>query len=377
MSRVAFEIAFSDEKRGIHRYSEALLDGLAQAAPELPILLFTYFGRDYRRKWESLRQSYNRSFPVYAPRMPERLVNKLEWNHRWPVVQWMLRGKDVGLYHSPGPRLPHLRGIRTVVTVHDLYPERYPDASNAESRALSKDACARADHIVTESEMAREEMRQFYNVPSSKVTVIPLAVDKVRFQRPDDATLDRVRTNYSLPKSFVLSVGPAGPHRNFEGLAQAVSLLRKKLPDVELVLVANPNTMGEPFNKVFETLHCPAWVHFIPRIAEEDLPALYSLSLVFSRVELYEGYGLPFMEAMACGVPCLGSTRGAIPEILGPEAAYADPDAPEDIARQLEKIIADRDYRTRITEYGREHLKLFSWSYTAEQTAKVYKALLA
>ena len=376
MSTVCYEIAYTPAKRGIHRYSEALIREYRSVAKEVRLLLFTYFFRDFNAKRDSLLPLTQGKFDFLARRVPDSLVEKLEWEYGIPVIEALLRKQSVQVYHSPAPRLPHFKKIRTVITAHDLFFERYPELCNPVMGRLARDAANRADHIVTESEMAKGELRDFYGIPAGKVTVIPLAVDRARFVRSPDETLLEVKARYRLPDHFVLSVGPAGPHRNFEGLLEGMAVLRQKHPGVELVLIARPQQMGKPFDEIYHRLGRPGWVRFYAQVPEEDFPAFYSLALLFSRIEHYDGYGLPFLEAMSCGTAVIGSKRGAIPEIIGQGAAYADPDSAEDIAHQIEHLMTDTEYRNGRIAYANERLMSFSWAETARRTFDVYRSLL-
>lgn len=224
-----------------------------------------------------------------------------------------------------------------------------------------------------DSHATANDLIRFYRVAPERIAVIPHGVDAQFFPRsPQECAA--VRHRYGLQRPFLLHVGTLQPRKNLVRLVQAFELLARHDSELELVLVGKRGWLADPIERAITESPFRERIHWLGHVDDRDLPALYSAAEVFVFPSLYEGFGLPVLEAMACGTPVVASQRGALNEIAGP-ALVCDPLDPANIA---EAISAARqpDLRISLSVAGRTHAAQFSWERTAEETLAVLTAAL-
>jgi glycosyltransferase involved in cell wall biosynthesis len=210
-------------------------------------------------------------------------------------------------------------------------------------------------------------------LPEYKVVVTPDAVDPERFRplEPGPA-LDDVRQRYRLDRPFVLNVGRLEPRKNLERLMRAFNHVRERVETkLQLVIVGKDDFRFESIHQVAETLP-DGTVRFLGPVPDADLPGLYNLADVMAYPSLVEGFGMPLVEAMACGTPVVASRRGALPEVGGEAALWIDPEDEDSIASGLEQSLTDSEATSQRRRAGLERSKLFRWDETARRTLEVY-----
>jgi glycosyltransferase involved in cell wall biosynthesis len=330
--------------------------------------------------------------PLPAPPGPNARFRRLPlgdvWLHRlWhrarvPLpVEWLTGPVD--LFHQPDFVLPPARpGTATLLTVHDLTFVRDPDsAPPALRRYLGRvvpRSVARSDHVLADSAATRADLLEVYAAPPDKVSVLYPGVD-ARFRPPDDpAALAGVRARYALgPEPFVLSVGTLQPRKNSVRLIQAFARLLAARPGEPLQLVI-AGSRGWQFDAIFaevERQGLAGRVRFPGFVADEDLPALYGAAAVLAYPALYEGFGLPVLEALACGTPVVTSTRSSLPEAAGDAALLVDPLDVDALAGALGRLLNDGALRAALRERGLDHAARFTWARAAGELLGVYRAL--
>ena len=343
---------------------------LAQALPRLD------GGREHLHFY---RRGHRETFSLHARRVDcwtpahhrfERIALATE------IAPWRL-----DLFHAPDCIPPRWGSRRTVITVHDLGFLRYPETLSAESRRHYGDqiraAVARADAIVADSRATRADLIELLSVPAEAIAVVPLGVDHA-YRPLSDAELEAPLARNGLRPGYVLFVGTFEPRKNVGGLCEAYGLLRRGLPDAPpLVLAGHRGWLFEPTRERIEQLGLGPHVRFLEDVAGADLPALYGGAAAFVLASHHEGFGLPALEAMACGVPSVVSNRGSLPEVAGGAAVEVDPDRPEEIAAAISRILTDAALRADLSRRGRERAATFSWPRTARATLDVYDRVLA
>lgn len=256
---------------------------------------------------------------------------------------------------------------RQVVTIHDVatldHPEWFEGRFAAWYRWLLPRLARRVQHVLTVSEASRARIIHTTGVSPDRVTAIALAADG-RFQPVDAAEQQRVRSRLELPERFVLAVGSLEPRKNLAGLFAAWQGWDSRPRDLRLVVVGGA---GHVFRNVgFGQL--PPDVQFLGRVDDADLPGLYTAAEIFAYPSLYEGFGLPPLEAMACGTPVLTSSISSLPEVVRDAALLADPTQPESIRALLDRLSRDAPLREELRGRGLERAGQFSWQRTAAQT---------
>jgi glycosyltransferase involved in cell wall biosynthesis len=356
---------WGEPRSGIGRYTRSLVETLVKLAPEERWVL--YLDRPAR---ELPPGAEARCLP-----WPQRLLWTL-----WAAPRDLAR-RPVDLFHGvTGFELPRVVGARLVTTVHDLIPFRFPRLvpwrHRLAVRALLGSALRRAARVIAVSEATRAEILQRFRVPADKVRVVPEAAAP-RFAPPSVAEAERVRARYRLAAPYVLFVGLLEPKKNLPALLRAVARLRAAgaWGPTRLVLAGAPGWGTAGLGAEAERLGLGSCVSLLGPVPEADLPALYAGAAAFVFPSLWEGFGLPVLEAMAAGAPVVASRRGALPEIAGDAALLVEP-AAEPLAEALGRVLGDGALRERLREAGLARARLYSWDRTGAETLAVYRAAL-
>jgi glycosyltransferase involved in cell wall biosynthesis len=261
--------------------------------------------------------------------------------------------------------------------VHDLVPLRLPALVPARHRwavrCLLGGALRRARRVIAVSETTRAELLARYRLPAARIAVVPEAAG-AEFAPPASRVLATARARYGLTRPYVLFVGFLEPKKNLATLLEAVARLERRgaWGPTELLIVGAPGWGLDPVPRV-RALGLDGTVRFLGPAPDADLPALYAGALAFAFPSLWEGFGLPVLEAMAAGAPVVASNRGALPEITAGAAILADPE-PEPFAEALGRLLGDPALRERLRAAGLLRAAEFSWERTARETLAVYRA---
>lgn len=314
---------------------------------------------------------------VSLARLPlsERALVALWHRLRVPVPVELFSGR-LDVFHSPDFALAPVLRARTLVTVHDLsfrrVPECFKPALLSYLNRVVPRSVARADIVLADSESTRNDAIELLRLAPERVFVVYAGVDS-RFRRvTDQGLLEDVRSRYSLPGRFVLSVGTLQPRKNYVRLIEAFSRL-SGVEDVRLVISGARGWLYEEIYRRVEELGLSSRVLFPGYVAEADLPALYSLSEVFAFPSLYEGFGLPPLEAMACGTPVVVSRASSLPEVVGNAGCLVDPLSVEEIAGTLQALLDSPARRADLAEQGVAQAARFTWSEAARVLLGLYR----
>lgn len=294
--------------------------------------------------------------------------------HAWEqfVLPTLLRGR---LLWSPGNTGP-LMVSRQVVTVHDAVPLDHPEWLNPRFagwyRFLLPRLIPRVQRIITVSEFSKARILEHVRVDPKRIVVIPNGVDS-RFRPHNDQEHLHLIKRLGIPsRHYVLSLGSLEPRKNLGRLLKAWEQLCEEVPEDVWLVVAGAKGKAQIFQDVsFEKL--PPRVHFTGHVPDEYLPALYSAALVFVYVSVYEGFGIPPLEAMASGTPTLTGNQTALPEVVGDAGLTVDPFSVEAIAEALRKLIGDSALRQMLQQKGLERSLQFGWDGIAERTWTVLR----
>lgn len=301
----------------------------------------------------------------------------LAWRHlRLPLA---MRSDGVDLHFSPAYFLPLLKVCPSIVVVHDLtfkvHPEWFAGDRRMKFDEIFWREVKKADRILTVSEHSRSDIVRLLGVEPSRVTAIPEAADEHFHPVDDAARLAGVREKFGLPEGFVFTVGAIHTRRNLERLIEALSLARDDTgKEVFLLIVGTPAEFSPPVDIRGTAARCglSGRVLHVDYVSEEDLLLLYNACGLFAYPSIYEGFGLPVIEAMACGAPVACSNVTSIPEVAGDAALYFDPEKTEEIAEALSLVLSDVAVASRLRKDGLERASLFSWRRTAVETLAVF-----
>jgi glycosyltransferase involved in cell wall biosynthesis len=280
------------------------------------------------------------------------------------------------LLHSPD-FIPPPGLFRSVITIHDLNFLHYPQFLTVESRRYYRDqiqwAAQRANMILTDSDATRNDVLDHLPVSATHVVTVHLAPDP-QYQPQPAAPVAAVSQRYGLPSGYLLFVGTFEPRKNVLGLLTAYAQMPSDTPP--LVLVGNTGWLFDETLVRVKSLNLTDRVKFVADVPYSDLPALYGGATLLVLPSHYEGFGLPVLEAFACGTPVVCADRASLPEIAGGAAQLCDPDDPANIAQAIELVLRDTDYRQSLIAKGFERVKNFSWDKCARETLQVYRQAL-
>jgi len=287
--------------------------------------------------------------------------------------------RDADLFHSPHHNVPVLWRKKLIVTFHDAlhwdFPELLPDWKAKYYLKMVSKKIKNASAVIVPSEFTADRIFKNIKIAREKIHIIHQGVDTHFFSRRSLESTRAILKKYGLvPGEFLLYVGNMKPHKNIERLVSAYSLARRNGLRVKLVLAGKIKGLKKIVD--IKKLTSNDGVIYIGAIPFSELPYFYSGARAFVFISLYEGFGLPPLEAMACGCPVLVSNAASLPEVVGDAAMLTNPEDDGEIAEKLQKICVDIRIRKNLIAKSRQRIKLFSWTKTAEMTYKIYKNIL-
>jgi glycosyltransferase involved in cell wall biosynthesis len=270
---------------------------------------------------------------------------------------------------------PHTGTVPSVVTIHDVGYLRVPDTHSLLQRLYldwsTRHSVQVSSRVITVSHTTADDLVHFKIGTSEKISVVHSGLSSDLRRVTDPKAINEVHTKYGIPGPYILHVGTLRYRKNLHRLVEAFSQLVKRIPDLSLVLVGRPDWgYSELIHKITE-LNLYGRV-IIPGYAEQaDLPALYTGASVYAFPSLYEGFGFPVLESMACGTPVVCARASSLPELAGDAAIYFDPYDIADIEHILEKVLTDKKVSADLASAGYKRIELFDWNATARQTLEV------
>ncbi|HLC45165.1 MAG TPA: glycosyltransferase family 1 protein [Patescibacteria group bacterium] len=291
--------------------------------------------------------------------------------------------EKLDLFHSPANVVPFRYGGKFVVTIHDLAiyrePNMFPSRQGFSIRYLVPRSIQRAERIIAVSESTKRDVIEFFKLPKEKVVRIYEGVDHDRFigVGSDDAVAEHLKRTYGIKKKYILYVGTLEPRKNLIRLIEAYYQALQRGPSLmnqyQLVLAGSKGWLYEEIFEEVKSRNLEQHVMFLGYVPPGDLPNLYRLATVFVYPSIYEGFGLPVLEAMAAGTPVLTSSVSSLPELTGDAAVLVDPLDTEGMSEALEKLLKDTSFRASLAERGRRRAREFSWKKCATQTLQLYR----
>lgn len=313
-------------------------------------------------------------------RIPGRFVGPAWQILSWPPADWVTGPVDI--FHSPNYRIIPVHRAKLVVTVHDLVVLKYPQYQfftrvkhiGGWLRKLNH-----ADAVVAVSENTRRDILELLDVAPEKVHVIYQGYNSALY-RPDfpETEVERILQQHHLRAPYFLYVGTLEPRKNLVRLVKAFDLVRKRSPGaIQLVLAGQKGWKYEDIFEEIGRLNLHEWVRHLGYVPDEDLPGLIQGARSVVYPSLYEGFGLPPLEAMAMGTPVLTSNTSSLPEVVGEAGLQVDPEDVESMAWAMERIGTDEALRQDLKVKGLQRAQRFTWDQAAQQTVELYHSLLS
>ncbi len=321
----------------------------------------------------SLQDGTISGWPPYA---------RLRWveTPRWSMA-WRGRWDRLDLYHGPNFKM-HTRGrFGGIVTIHDLWLARHPEYSRkllgqagSSRRAIA--TANRARKVVTVSEFSAREIESLYGIARDHVAVVHNGVSEEFSPLCTEQVKAEVRHRWDIPAAgFILFVGGADPRKNHARFLQAVAKVRAQLGGRVVLLVGDPDHPQGSYQATAQGLALEQDVRCTGRLDREDLRCLYSCTDLFVFPSRYEGFGMPVLEAMACGAPTVTSSTSSLPEVAGEAALLVDPDDVDGLAAAMVRALADQELRDTLRRRGFERVRQFTWRQAAVRTSALYREL--
>jgi len=303
-------------------------------------------------------------------------------------IGYPFKVKKADLLWSPHYNIPivPVRARKRVVTIHDLnhlvFVKNLSLKQKFYAKFMLQKAVSVSDSVITDSHFTYDELIKYTKVKKQKLNIISLGVDTDLFAKVENRNvISKVRKRYSLPEKYILYVGNVKPHKNLTRLIEAFKIVLANGKDkVYLVIVGKKEGFLNRDTTLFSLLEgdkiLKRRVYFTGFVQQEDLPALYSMARVFVFPSLYEGFGLPPLEAMACGCPCIVSNSSSIPEVCGNAALYVDPQDTDDLVTKIKKVLNDENQCIELVEKGYRRIMHFNWEETAKKHIKLFQEVL-
>jgi glycosyltransferase involved in cell wall biosynthesis len=359
-------------RAGLGRYAESLARALVATDPERFALFFNR-GGDVRTL-KGLEDVPVRT--VFAGYKPWRMA---VWLGQLGGVSFDRLLPYAELYHATEHLLMPLRHVPTLLTVHDLIFHRYPQHHKRLNywylNAAMPLYCRRASAIIAVSQATKEDLVRLYRLDPAKITVIHEAAAS-HFTPASPSQVAAARARYGLPDRYLLHVGTIEPRKNLDRLLEAIHQLRAGGEDVQLVIVGAKGWLYQSFFRRLEELDLGHAVRLPGYVPDADLPAVYSGARLVTVPSLYEGFGLPVLEAMACGAPVACSNRSSLPEVGGDAARYFDPTDVTAMADAIQAVWRDETRRGTMRQNGLARAAQFSWARAADETLAVYNQVI-
>jgi glycosyltransferase involved in cell wall biosynthesis len=359
-------LAESYRSAGINWYIYNLLHHLPEMASDIEYTVFT----------SERRYTVTPGIHLQVSRLPtDRPPVRILWEQA--LQPWAVRRAKLDLLHSPAFVGPLFSACPLVVTVHDLsflfFPQSFRTLNRSYLRLFTWLSVRRAQRVLAVSESTKRDLVQYYGLSPAKVDVVYNGVDSAFRPLPAEQVA-AFRRQAGLPERFMLFVGTLEPRKNVVRLIEAYARLPKERPP--LVLVGGKGWLYEQIFAQVEALNLSGQVHFAGYVLAEDLPLWYNAADLFVYPSLYEGFGLPPLEAMACGTAVITSTASSLPEVVGKAGLAVDPTDTEALATAMGQMLIAKDLREQMQAEGLAQAQKFSWAKTARCTVGSYRRAL-
>ena len=365
-----------NQRGGIGRYTRELFTALVDQDSSDEFVL--YYSHP-RGKKPDIRMPNRPNVTERPLGISDRWLSALWFRARIPIPIDLVTG-PVDIFHFPNFVLPPVRGGKTVVTIHDLSFLLHPECADEGLRAYLEravpSAVRNADFVVVDSANTQNELICLLDADPTRVEVVYPAVDDHFYPITDETLLEATRKKYSLHYPFLLNVSVIEPRKNMPRLLQAFARLKHEMNiPHRMVFVGGLGWMYESVFQTVEELGLSDQVVFLGYVPDEDLAPIYNLADLFVYPSIYEGFGIPPLEAMACGTPVIASNSSSLPEAIGDAGLLVRPTDVDAIADAIQRVLTNPSLSADLTRRGFEQAKKFTWQASAEQVLAIYRRI--
>lgn len=358
-----------NNRAGLGRYTRSLVQALIQEMNTPPALFFNQTAQAHTyAEWEGLEHhSIGLGYKPWRMAVWMGQLAHLSYNRLVP---------DASVFHATEHLLMPLRGVPTVLTVHDLiyklFPQHHKRLNYWFLNAAMPLFVKRARAIIVVSQATKNDLIRYYKTPDNKITVVHEAAAP-HFRVVSDAEVARVRAKFNLPERFLLAVGTIEPRKNLSRLVEVLAQLRRDDRSLHLVVVGAKGWLYEEFFERIKELGLQHAVHLPGFVPDDDLPAVFRAATLYVMASMYEGAGLPLLEAMACGAPVVSSRESSLPELGADIPRYFNPYDVEHMSSVIGEVLNNDHLREEMTVAGPIRAAKFSWQRAARETLAVYQ----
>lgn len=368
------------QKTGIGRYTNNLIKSFSKSDISIELVANQLVNFKRLNNIQIVDRALNLTNKIYPYKIIRRLMSP-NILYKFPIdVSVKKAYKHNSVFHATNFITLPTKYAKQVVTIHDLAFMKFPDVVEKNIYEYMMKwvpySINKAEQIIADSIHTKNDILQLFDVPEEKINVVYLAADK-RFQKQSVQQIQSVRKKYNLAQEYLLYIGTLEPKKNLVTLIDVYHTLKTGYSVQEKLVIVGAK--GWKFNPIFEKvqqLQLENDIIFMGYIADEDLPAIYSGATVFTFPSLYEGFGIPLLEAMQCEVPVVAANTSCIPEVVGDAAILADPYDIEKWAESIYQIISDHSLKEELIAKGLEQASKFSWEKVAKETLAVYEKAL-
>ncbi len=366
----------SIEKGGIYYLLPEFLNSLSLIDKENEYLIFGYFWRDYKKKINNIKIPNTPNFSLKIIRLPNKIVKIFDEKFKIPLIELLLGKEKISLYHSiSGCYLPDFKKIKKIYTVYDLSFEINPEFYKDKWYIDVKKSILKADFIITPSFSTKIDLIKIYKVLETKIKVIYLGVNKRIFKPIDKKVAKENLKKYFNFERYILTVATSIKRKNIPFLLDVYKILKDKKIEEKLVIIVGTDFLKYEIFKILKEKNLND-VYVFSEIPTEEMPYFYSGAEIFVFLSLYEGFGLPVVEAMACGCPVVVSNISSLPEIVNNPEICVNPYNLEEASNKIYKILTDENLKLNLSKKSIERAKIFDWEKCAKETIEVYKSLM-
>jgi len=361
------------EKAGVGWATANLIEALARVDQKNQYSLYPFFYYIFDPRFKEL-VAPAKNFSVRFKALPEAWIRHLWFESRIP--RHRLLGK-VDVLHSTTFCCPPVHSGKLVVTIYDVsfihYPECHTEANRLHCLTGTLESSMEADRIIAISQNTKKDLVEYFNVQEDRIAVIPLAAREEFHPRPIEEVKAFVAKRWGLDRPYLLSVGTVEPRKNLRHLIRVYCGLPEEIRnDYQLVIAGGGGWLSSDIYQWIVEIGAESSIHFLGYVLN-DLPWLYCGAACFVYPSLYEGFGMPPLEAMASGVPVITSNTSSLPEVVGDAALLVDPQSEKELRSAIVRVVSDPTLRQSLSEKGLDQARKFSWEQIAKDTLKVYE----
>ncbi|MEZ4771672.1 MAG: glycosyltransferase family 1 protein [Bacteroidia bacterium] len=357
---------------GLGNYSRTLVHNLATLFPDESLHLFTPSISDNPRINPFLDHS---PFHIHLP-----AKGRFLWRS-WRINE-DIQKNHIDVYHGLSHEIPFglksSSGLKTIVTIHDLIFKVYPNQYRLPDRIIYDTkfsySCRNADHIIAISTQTKEDIIRYYGIAEEKISVIYQACDSQFYLQADSSQREAIRQKYQLPSEYILYVGSVTERKNLLSLVKAIHLMNDS-QRIPLVVVGDGSSYKRMVLQYIAANNLEKWVIFVNNLSYPDLPAIYQAAVVFVYPSLYEGFGIPVIEALISQTPVITSDISSLPEASGPHSICTDPLNTELLKLHIQKVAEDQNLGNQMREKGVLYAERFHFSSVTRQVMQLYRQI--